>query len=86
MNIRRAATGSTEVPHCGAVGTHWGVWDGGTIVYSWGNTTARNTTFDGAIIDSGWSQEYVWNGDYQTTGIAPIRGLHDTVPRPGNLL
>jgi hypothetical protein len=60
--------------HCGGLGTQWAVYDGGAYYYLWGSTVARNTTFDGAIIDTEWSQEYVWNGDYQTTGIAPIRG------------
>ncbi len=75
--VRQSGTNKQGImfaAHCGSVGNRWAAYDGGAYYYTWGPTVARNTTFDGAIIDSGWSQEYVWNGTYNTTGIASIRG------------
>lgn len=76
--VRQSGTNKEGImfaAHCGPVGHQWGVWDQvSPTAYSWGFTVARNTTFDGAIIDSGWSQERVWNGTYTATTHAAIRG------------
>ncbi len=59
--------------HCGETGSTW-ITSDGTYAYSYGTMIQRNTDYDGAIIDSGFSQPYVWTGGWESTTFAPVHG------------
>ncbi|RPF21926.1 hypothetical protein EDD34_2565 [Myceligenerans xiligouense] len=59
--------------HCGETGSTW-ITSDGTYAYSYGSMIQRNTDYDGAIIDSGWSQSYVWTGAWDSTSYAQVHG------------
>lgn len=59
--------------HCGAVESKWIVSDG-TNAYNWGPIVARTTAYDGAIMNSGFSQPYIWTSYWDSTIYTQING------------
>ncbi|MGY1914194.1 hypothetical protein ABC795_05550 [Blastococcus sp. HT6-30] len=69
-----AKQGMMFAAHCGTseLGNDWVV--SGANTYLWGKTVAFDWDHDGAIIDSGFSQPYMWIGAYDTTNYTKING------------
>ena len=67
--------------HCGIsqLGDDWNVLEppARDRGYKWGETVAFDYYHDGAIIDSGFSQPYMWIGDYQATTYARVNGARN---------
>lgn len=60
--------------HCGAVGEQW-VTDDGSNAYHFGNIVTRNTTYDGAILEMGFTNPYIWIGPEDTSTFTAINGV-----------
>jgi hypothetical protein len=60
--------------HCGSVGDQW-VTDDGTSAYDFGKIAVRNTTYDGAILEMGFVNPYIWIGPHDTSSYVAINGV-----------
>src|SRR5665647_2322142 len=61
--------------HCGSVGDQF-ITSDGTFAYTYGNITPSvDTTNDGAIIDSGWSQPFIWTSTWDSSVYTRINGV-----------
>ncbi|MBD7982737.1 chymotrypsin family serine protease [Oerskovia merdavium] len=60
--------------HCGATGSQW-ISSDGTYAYPWGPITQRTTPYDGAIMESGFSNPYIWMNAWNASVYAQINGV-----------